>query len=83
MKKTISIILIIIGVLSISSCRQDNETIIESSIEPKTSNRAESSKNTDSTLISNYSEFDGDDTIGETSDGDPPPKKGGQWKITN
>ncbi|PZT97908.1 MULTISPECIES: hypothetical protein [Sphingobacterium] len=80
MKKTISIILNLIGILSVTSCRQDDATLNEPLKDTIQSNRPENLKTSDSTSISNFSELDEDITLGETGDGDPPPKKGGQWR---
>lgn len=82
MKKTISITLALIGVLFNTSCRQDNESILEPSEEKTILNKTVTSKIGDSTVTSNSTEF-GDIIIDEGGEGDPPPKKGGQWKVQN
>lgn len=81
MKKTISIILTLIALYTIHSCRQQNDELNqEEKMENISSNRSITSKEEDS--IKTISTYDG---IGDgtTHDGDPPPKNGGQWRIIN
>lgn len=82
MKKTISIISTIIALFTAYSCRQqDDEINQEQTQRDMLSNKSISSKEVDSIkTLSTYEEI-GEGTI--IPDGDPPPKNGGQWKISN
>ena len=82
MKKTISIILTVIALYIIHSCRQENdETYQEVRKENLSSYRSITSKEEDT--IKTISTYDGIDEGTTTHDGDPPPKNGGQWRIMN
>jgi sensor domain CHASE-containing protein len=76
MKKIILSILILAGIISLHSCReQDEDQVMDMQIQNKASSMKETNKDTDSTNITVLTDLDG------TLETDPPPKDGGQWKT--
>lgn len=80
MKKIILSLLIIAGIISLHSCReQDEDQVADVKIQSTQSSMKETNKDSDSTntiMLIQQSNLDG------TKETDPPPKDGGQWKIT-
>ncbi|MDN5477825.1 MAG: hypothetical protein L0G39_12890 [Chryseobacterium sp.] len=80
MKKIILSLLTIAGIISLHSCReQDEEQVADIQIQSRQPSMKETNKDSDSinTIVPTQQSYV--DGIKET---DPPPKDGGQWKIT-
>nr|WP_199158668.1 hypothetical protein [Pedobacter sp. ASV2] len=80
MKKIISSILIIAGIVALHSCRQPDEDQVEDiQIQNYQSSMKGTTKDSDSTNTTMLTEPSNHEV---TIDTDPPPKDGGQWKMT-
>lgn len=80
MKKIILSLLTIAGIISLHSCReQDEDQVADIQIQSRQPSMKETNKDSDSinTIVPTQQSY-----VDGTKETDPPPKDGGQWKIT-